>query len=55
MPVNYLARVCFLYVVVVSAYTGHMIIAFVLALTWIVAWAQRASRQIAKGKDQAKA
>lgn len=50
-PVRYLARVCFLYVVVVSAYTSHMVIAFVLALTWIIAWAQRVVRQTENDKQ----
>lgn len=53
LPVKYLARICFLYVVVVSAYTGHMVIAFVLALTWIIAWAQRVLRQAERDKQLA--
>lgn len=53
LPLKYLARACFLYVVVVSAYTGHMVIAFVLALTWIIAWAQRVVRQSEKNKQVA--
>lgn len=49
------ARLSFAYVVCVSAYTGHMIIAFTLAIAWIVGWLIRASRKLEAEKAQAKA
>lgn len=48
------ARLSFAYVVCVSAYTGHMVIAFTLAVAWIVGWLVRTSRKLEAEKAQSK-
>lgn len=45
MPIKILGRGSYLYVVAASAFTGHMIIAFVLAISWVLGWFFRSVRK----------
>lgn len=53
LMIRIIARLAHLYVVLACAYTGHSIIAFVLGAVWVLAWAQRASRELAAEKKTA--
>lgn len=50
LSLKILARASYLYVVAASAFTGHMIIAFVLASSWVLGSLFRAARKIESEK-----
>ena len=51
--IKILARSSFLYVVAAAAYTEHMVIAFVLAISWVLVWLHRGARKAEEEKSGA--
>ncbi|MFG0917255.1 hypothetical protein [Pseudomonas sp. CJQ_11] len=45
VAVKIAGRASYLYVVAVSAFTEHMVIALVLAISWVLGWIFRAARK----------